>query len=251
MENNIKKCDLAIIVPVLNCLEYTRSFIQKLKIKRDYRLIVINNGSTDGTMGYLKYYSRTKEITIIDYPQNMGVAYAWNTGIKYAIENFDSKYFFIPNNDIILYPKTVERMIEAFDNKDVVLTTALNINNGEPFPDNIDKIDDMFGDEITEKPDFSCFMISKECVEKVGMFDENFYPAYFEDNDYHYRIKKAGLKAIKTNRAVFYHFGSQTIKNDEKIRNFSNKKYLDNKEYFIKKWGGCPGNEIFDTPFGE
>lgn len=251
MESLLKKDDLVVICPVLNCLNYTQQFIRTLGKDFKYRLIIINNGSTDGTSAYLSRLSKEMDLTVINFPANLGVSYAWNTGIKYAIEHWNSKYFLIPNNDILLYKKTIPRLIDAFKNKNVVLTTSFNVNNGEPLPTSIEDIDDLFSEKITEEPDFSCFMISKECVDKVGYFDENFYPAYFEDNDYHYRINLAGLKAIKTTRSVYFHFGSQTIKNDSKIRVISNRNYIKNQKFFEKKWGGLPGHETYKTPFGQ
>jgi hypothetical protein len=40
-----------------------------------------------------------------------------------------------------------------------------------------------------------CTAISRDLIERVGKFDANFYPIYFEDTDYDLRIKKAGYKA--------------------------------------------------------
>jgi hypothetical protein len=37
---------------------------------------------------------------------------------------------------------------------------------------------------------WSIFAINRACVDNVGFFDENFFPAYFEDNDYHYRLTR-------------------------------------------------------------
>jgi GT2 family glycosyltransferase len=251
MESFLKDGELAIICPVLNSLDYTKQFLRSLPQNINFKLIIINNGSSDGTSAFLNQYSKKNEINIIENCANFGVSYAWNQGIKYAIEKWSSKYFFIPNNDIILYSHTIQRLIEALHQENVVMSTAFNINNGEGLPTKIDKIDNLFEEKITEEPDFSCFMISKECVEKIGYFDENFWPAYFEDNDYHYRIKLAGFKAIKTTRSVYFHFGSQTIKNDEKTRVISNRNYLKNQKYFEKKWGGLPGKETYKTPFGK
>jgi len=181
----------------------------------------------------------------------MGVAPAWNEGIELGIKFFNSKYFFIPNNDILLKKTTIDKLIDDLQRKNVLLSTAFNVNTGYNFAYDLEneKIPEI--EELTEAPDFSCFMIKKETIDKIGMFDEKFWPAYFEDNDYHFRIKIAGFKAIKNNQNLYWHYGSMTIKKNDETRRLSNQNYLNNKAYFIKKWGGCPGNEVFKTPFGE
>ena len=73
---------------------------------------------------------------------------------------------------------------------------------------------------------FNLFSVPRATAEKVGYFDENFYPAYFEDNDYVYRCRLAGARILNfgTNPRqedgreipglVFTHVGSQTIRSD-------------------------------------
>lgn len=243
MESINRDYPLAIICPVVNCLEYTKQFIESIKTKLKYKIIIIDNASTDGTTGYLISISKKYPIRVIKSSYNMGVSAAWNLGIRTAIEEYHSNYFLIPNNDIILYSKTIDTLINTIQKKDVVLATSFNINTGDGLPRNVDDTNTLIKEKITEEPDFSCFMIKKETIEKIGYFDERYYPAYFEDNDYHYRIKVAGLKAVKTTNSVYFHFGSMTIKNNETTRALSNNFYLNNKEYYKNKWGGYPGQE--------
>ena len=99
---------------------------------------------------------------------------------------------------------------------------------------------------------FSCFMLTPEVVEKVGYFDESFYPAYFEDNDYAYRMSLAGLLTkVRQVKTGMKHIGSATITafTPEQLakhhRNFNK-----NSEYYTQKWGGQPHHEHYKTPFG-
>jgi GT2 family glycosyltransferase len=251
MENDIKNKKIAIILPVVNCLNYTKQFIKSLPKNIEFDLIIINNGSTDGTIGYLSSLCSRMKVNIINSPYNLGVAKAWNLGINRAIEYFNSEYFFIPNNDIIIRPETIPILIETLDAPDVLLSTAYNINDGKILPISIKTLLTPKDKVLNENPDFSCFMIKKETIEKVGFFDEKFYPAYFEDNDYHYRINLIGSKAVKNLQNIYFHFGSMTVKNDEYTRALSNAAYRQNEAYFIKKWGGKPGQETFKIPFNE
>jgi thiol-disulfide isomerase/thioredoxin len=92
-----------------------------------------------------------------------------------------------------------------------------------------------------------CKML-KPIFEKVGDFDENLYPAYFEDNDYLYRMKLANImveKSMKLVPLVMRH--SSSINKDPKL----NKDFIKNKNYFVDKWGGEPNREKFKKPFNK
>ncbi|MDD5006369.1 MAG: glycosyltransferase [Candidatus Omnitrophica bacterium] len=248
MAGILKKSDLAIIMPVLNCLNYTKQMLPTIKTKHPYRLIIIDNGSTDGTKEFFNSGVRNFLIDYFYFKENKGCAASWNYGIKYAIRHFGSTHFFIPNNDILLHPEAIDILLKTIQKKDVVLATAIDvagkISGQEEFNGLLPPVKTL----LSEAPEFSCFMLNLKAIEKVGYFDEAFYPAYFEDNDYHHRIKLAGLKAIKTNRALYFHYHSRTIKENEDIRNKSNLGYNLNQEYYIKKWGGLPGHEKLSSP---
>lgn len=248
MEGLKLECDLAIICPVLNCVDYTKQFVESIRTRRNYRIILLDNGSTDGTPGYLKTLQNDIRIVIMHAPYNRGVAKSWNHGISYAIKNFNSQYFFIPNNDIVLEKDTIEKLYNDLQLPKILMATATNINDGKNSA--IDLVDYRLPaiQELTENPDFSCFMIKKKTIENIGYFDENFFPAYFEDNDYHYRIKIAGYKAIKDNQNIYFHYGSMTVKENQEVRMMNNGLYLHNKERFRKKWGGYPGEETLMIP---
>jgi GT2 family glycosyltransferase len=79
----------------------------------------------------------------------------------------------------------------------------------------------------------------------VGEFDEAFEKCFFEDNDYEYRMRLAGI-TIRYEDALNseVYRNSQTIEKDPLLGG-----YLSNREYYIKKWGGLPDSETYKTPF--
>jgi GT2 family glycosyltransferase len=95
--------------------------------------------------------------------------------------------------------------------------------------------------------------LNQECWDIVGEFDEVFAPAYFEDNDYHYRIQLAGLLAVLYPPAMFYHFGSRTqLEANENGRAMvSAPSFENNRAFYIKKWGGMPGQEKWEHPYND
>jgi len=247
----MKKTDLAIIIPVLNCLDYTKMMIPTIKTKHPYNLILIDNGSTDGTREYFNELAKDRWVRQIPFSENRGVCPSWNFGINFAIKELNSKYFFIPNNDILLHPKTIDLLFEAIKAPRCVLTTAFDVSGMVSQASEVLTMKLPEKDEISDAPDFSCFMLKKDAIDKVGFFDERFFPAYFEDNDYHYRIRLAGLRASKIHRALYFHYGSRTIKEGKDIRIHADLGYAANRDYYKEKWGGKPGEEIYSTPFGK
>lgn len=94
--------------------------------------------------------------------------------------------------------------------------------------------------------EWSVFIIPKRTFIKVGGFDEEFYPAYYEDNDYEYRMKLLGIKPFKIpflNPIVYKN--SQTIEKDPKIMSYSKI----NKARYESKWGGQPNQERYKFPY--
>ena len=96
----------SIIIPVHNCVEYTKKCIESIRQNAnsdDYEIIVINNASNDETEGYLK----SSRVIVINNKENIGVAKAWNQGIRTA----KGEFLFIINNDIIVCKNFIENMI--------------------------------------------------------------------------------------------------------------------------------------------
>lgn len=178
--------------------------------------------------------------TTLDFPahiehlgENM-LSKAWNTGIRKALED-GNQYVIVPNADIIFHNKCIDNLVEfAESHGEFVLWSAAD------HPDMRTLNTAIPGDTFDEHPHFSCYMVSQKLIDEVGYFDENFIPAYFEDNDMHHRILVSGNRAAKTASALFYHFGSRTIKVDEELNRRNAFTYEKNRQYFKNKWGYDP-----------
>jgi GT2 family glycosyltransferase len=229
----------------LDCWKYTKQFIENIKKIGNYRIIIIDNGSQIETKNGLAKMRNDKLIDVIYFENNRGVAYAWNIGVQRAIQKYKSKYILICNNDILLRQDTIKNLIKAIKIKNVALVTPTNTKKYDENPERLNEFKLPIKYKLEDSPDFSCFMITKKTYDKIGKFDENFWPAYFEDNDYHYRIKLKKLRGVKTNKSLYYHFGSMTTKEGGDIKQISNINYIKNREYFIRKWGGEPGKETY------
>ena len=163
----MKKSDLAIICPVLNCLNYTKQFLKQVLKFTNCSTIIINNASTDGTKDFLKRFEDKRRVWVINNDKNIGVGASWNKGIYTARAYFDSKYYFIPNNDILLQPDTMDKMLKVLKRPNIALTSAYNVKDKIKTPDLLQLETPPKKLELTEAPDFSCFMLKDETIKKV------------------------------------------------------------------------------------
>jgi hypothetical protein len=172
---------------------------------------------------------------------NHGVSHAWNCALK---DNRDADVVIVCNDDIIFEPGCLQALVDGVkDYNDLV--TAVNTRDF-PLPENCNP----------NEPDYACFAVSPEdFLDTFGYFDENFTPAYFEDNDMAYRIKLAGGTQVKLATARMYHIGSQTqFKGgppESEDRVVSHEQFRKNQAYYRLKWGGLPGHEQYKNPFNK
>ena len=253
-----------IIVPVINLWEkYTKPAIDSImdamiraKVRNiDCHVLLIDNASTDETITE----APKLESELFHYHKNTqrwGLQKSINFGVTIGYAN-KADLFFVCNNDIVLHSEAIWRLVERFDKGDVAMVTAQPID-GEMrekhlIPSMISTINVKERESIEESPHpcFSAFMLNRACWEVVGEFDELFAPAYFEDNDYHYRMQLAELPAILLPTAVYYHYGSTTQHFAQENGRVMVNSFMfeNNKAAFIKKWGGMPKEEKFYHPY--
>lgn len=163
-----------------------------------------------------------EEVVVINNYQNTGFAGAVNQIIK---QNVDCNYWFITNDDWHIAPGELKKLSQELDKSFTGLLCDGTAANG-----------------------YSSFVMSEEMISKVGLMDENFYPAYCEDNDHRYRMKLAHLTwkqfPLKASHKV-----SSTLHSNQKFELSNQKTFHKNIEYYIEKWGGDRGQEIYTTPF--
>ncbi len=236
-------------MPLLNNLDYTKKALKTINLSQPYALFLIDNGSVDGTGEFIKKLALGPNIFSLVLKQNLGAAGSWNSAIQFAFQNLNCEKVIILNNDILLLPQTLNLIVEALDFAKTGLVSAKNVAAEVADEKEFKNLLPPKTMKLTETPDFSCFGVNKECVKKVGLFDEVFYPAYFEDNDYHHRMRLEGLTAVCDHRAIYFHYGSRSRDLTPDFRAWLDKCYIKNESYYQKKWGGSPGKEKYKMPF--
>lgn len=157
---------------------------------------------------------------------SLSVAGAWNRGCTRAIYD-GADFLAICANDALVEPRTLDTMLNYGRTTTADMWSAIDIRE-RPVVDR---------DAVTDGPDFSCVMFRPDMIKRFGYFDENFKPAYFEDNDYYVRIVQGGGMAVTLHAAPFYHHGSQTSKLDPDAAHHVRHWFGMNRLRFHQKWG--------------
>jgi GT2 family glycosyltransferase len=207
-----------ILIPTINRKDLLMEALEHYKY--DYpntTILILDNGNQGIEPSITKNYI----VRTLSELGNLGVAGSWNYLIKEAIDFFNYDYFLVLNDDIIL--KCGESAINGLIEK--------------------------WGENTFHIPrpfyNWSAFITNKWIFDKVGEFDENFKRCFFEDNDYNYRLKLAGVNIRYSDElnAEIYRNSQTTLK--EPLLGG----YTENRDYYIKKWGGLPDLELYKTPF--
>lgn len=174
----------------------------------------------DNSNGTLEHYGYP--VTVIKHP-NAGVAASWNEVIKL----FPASWWLIVNSDIEFARGDLAKFEQAIQTTEAGIV-ADGINN------------------------MACFGITAKCVDKVGLFDENFYPAYGEDIDYMRRCRLLGLEHRYLQGTGMRHDRSSTVKAlPAELQDRNRETFEANKAYYERKWGGWEGQETFEHPFND
>ena len=189
------------IVPVLTRYDLLDRMIQSINYPiKD--LLIVDNGAKqqDWSPTWNQWVNK---IWHLKFPSNLGVPGSWNLGIK-SLPFAD--YWLITNFDVEWGGDSL-KMFQEISRKD-----KLVLSNGAP--------------------PWCAFSLGWEVVEKVGLFDESFVPAYFEDNDYQRRCEFHNVEVINS-FIPLAHDNSSTLKQGfQKKNDYS---YAANSDYMNDK----------------
>jgi hypothetical protein len=178
-------------------------------------------------------------LSIDNYSRRWPLSRAWNQGIRELLD-LGCDTVTVCGDDIILRPETGRLNSEA-----LLASPDLLIVSGRHTPFEVTL--DQQPLELRGGCDFACFTLDHRLFEEVGEFDENFDPAYLEDNDMHHRIRVAGYEGMCY--APYFHHLNGTQKSDPQQRELVQRRFPVLLNYYIQKWGGKQGEEVYQIPF--
>jgi GT2 family glycosyltransferase/spore maturation protein CgeB/tetratricopeptide (TPR) repeat protein/SAM-dependent methyltransferase len=215
----------SIVIPVFNQIGYTRQCIDSLRLVTDepFELIVIDNGSTDGTSAYLRALADGDDrVRIVRNEANRGFPAAVNQGIRIAL----GRQVLLLNNDTILPTGWLHRLLAALhrdpdvglvgpcsnrvSGEQQVPVTYADLTGLDGFAWEWGKAHDGTMEDTDRLVGF-CLLIRRELIERVGLLDERFGLGNFEDDDFCRRARAAGFRTLIARDAFVHHFGGQTF----------------------------------------
>lgn len=218
-----------ILIPVLAQFTEFKDLVDKVVDKSN--LIIVNNHD-NMDVGKYCIYLQSIGADVYWYPDNLGCAASWNVGLrKLQAGEFDVLIIFSPSCKFDEGTSPLD-FVRAIEEQEKTGKEDFYISNG-PY-----------------HTDTHAFAITRQGVDKVGLFDENFYPVYFEDTDYIYRQKLVGSTRCLVNIKRSDWGLNLGVTKDDRIW----RKYLNNAQqihdYYVYKWGGEAGRETYKNPYG-
>ena len=216
---------LSICVVALNEGKYLPNLLQNLRDQlyphEQTEIVLVDSGSSDSTKEIMESFQREVNgfynIQVLDNPRR-NQASGWNVAIKNATGDVISRidaHSMLPNDFSVLVMKEIENGEDVvggirpclIENKTKWGTTILSVENS------------LFGSSVNSsrhslKKQYVKTMFHasyrREVFEKAGLFNEHL--SRTEDNEMHYRIRKAGYKLCYNPRIVSFQYSRNTLK---------------------------------------
>jgi len=194
--------------------ELLRKCLASLKKTKygNYRILVVDNGSKDGSVEMVR--REFPEVEVIALPKNFGYAKANNFGIVRALKH-GAEYLVLLNNDTeVLDPYWLYLAVKMMErHKDIgIMGFNLILPNGrsQQYPD---KAKPWEVDEIS----FAATIISSQVFHSIGYLDPNYIIGYAEDTDFCHRARNYGFKIAYIPQIKVFHMRQGTFKRIQHI----------------------------------
>ncbi len=240
---------VSIIIPVYNQLEYTyKCLVSILEHTKDVscEIIIADDVSTDGTERLGRY---SEGLVICRNETNQGFLKNCNHAAKQA----RGRYLMFLNNDTQVTEGWLSSLVELIESDPSIGMVGSKL----VFPDgrlqeaggiiwsdgsgwNYGRLDDPDKPEYNYVKDVdyisgAAILISHDLWNQIGGFDERFAPAYCEDSDLAFEVRKAGYRVVYQPKSKVIHF--EGVSNGTDVQGTGLKRYqVENSEKLREKW---------------
>ncbi|KAB1438226.1 glycosyltransferase [Candidatus Galacturonibacter soehngenii] len=244
----IEKPQVSIIIPVYNQFDYTYKCLKSiLEHTKDvtYEIIIGDDVSTDLTRKLSNYVAN---VIIKRNNENLGFVRNCNQAAKAARGN----YILFLNNDTTVTNNWLKPLVEQMEADERIGLTGSKLvypngilqEAGGVIWSNADGWN--YGrNDLCDKPEYNyvkevdyisgaAMMIRSSLWNLIGGFDERFAPAYYEDTDLAFSVRKEGYKVVYQPKSVVIHY--EGISNGTDTSDGIKKYQIENKEKFKEKW---------------
>jgi len=251
---------ITIIIPVFNNIDYTKECIKSIYKNTDlnsFKLLIIDNASTDGTENYLlELKSIYNNFEFIKNDKNLGFAKACNL----AVENSNTEKILFLNNDTVVTPNWLKILNNELENNPKVKIVGSKLlykdntiqhagivfsnfknSSGQNLHYHIYRFFPSNHPFVNKKRYFqaltgACILTYKDFFVKVGKFNENYLNGS-EDVDFCLKAGEYGAKILYCPKSVVYHHEAKTNGRFDKVN--------ENLDLFYSVWN----NKIIPDDF--
>lgn len=203
-----------------------------LSLQSGFKVIVVDNGSTDKTLLQVKKFQFAR---LIENKKNLGFSAGNNIGIKHAL-NSRADVILLLNPDTVV-PKT---FLKSFNKSTRLLLDGYSIIGPKIFDENgkiwsvgglLDKkrYSSILKHKLNSELDYisgTAIFIKKEVFDKIGFLKEDYF-LYYEDVDFCQRAKKSGFKlAIDKNISIIHKASSSVGKNSPAMQYYMARNHM-------------------------
>ena len=242
-----------LILLTWNHLEITQRCLESLFSYVDIpsRLVIVDNGSDQpGVREYLQTVTakgKIQEVIVLQNEEDFGFSKGMNRGLQFCLANNPKDYFCLVSNDVVATQGWLSELVRIAQAQPDIGFVNPNSTNFGFYPPGRDKKEkkkaiNEYGMRISQSSKGKwqelgscvgfCFLVKKEVLDKIGLFDEVYGMAYYEDADLSKRAQSAGyLCALAEASYVYHEQGSSFGKRQEKSPLF-----LKNEEIFYSRW---------------
>jgi len=200
---------LHVVIPVFNRRHYTRDCLLSLRAqtRNDFRVVVVDDGSTDGTDRMLA--EEFPEVEVVSGDGNLFWTAGVNAGLRRALA-LGATRLMTMNNDVLALPDFIEQMLAAAEQNPTAVLGAfeLDATTGQPLygGERLDWHTNTRHDLLTELPAAERFglqpvtylpgrglLIPLSVIKAIGLFDEKRLPHYLADFDYTSLARRHGF----------------------------------------------------------
>lgn len=240
---------VSIVIPVYNKIVYTVACLRSLAEhagSTSFETIVVDDCSTDETQRRLE---DVDGVRVVRNAQNLGFVGSCNAGAAAA----HGEFVLFLNNDTVVTPGWLDALVAVFaEEPDAGLVGAklvypdgrLQESGGIVFNDGSGWNYGRFDDPADPRYNFrreadycsgAAIILRRELFERLGGFDQRYAPAYYEDTDLAFAVRKAGLKVFVEPRAAVIHFEGVTAGTDTAGTGMKRFQTI-NHAKFLEKW---------------
>ncbi|UMY15622.1 glycosyltransferase [Methylobacterium organophilum] len=198
---------------------------------------VHHHGSEPTFAAQIEALSGRPNFRVVMHRENRGLSRSWNEGLRQAYDD-GAELALLVNDDLHFVDDGFRKFVEfARTQEDYGLAFLHGLETGgSPYAGEV------------KVQGFACCVVTPQAIERIGWFDENFQPAYYEDFDYYRRRHLVGVRDVIASGVMAEHERSKTTRENPEVS--AGDPGARNLAYYTEKWGK-PGEECHQTPFGE